>query len=142
MGDCIWLPSQLLANCKGRPRLCCLALDGSRLPGIDDCNAEAFVIVDITRDQGKIVFEGGGRDQAVGRIERPALQVPLAVEKAPPLGDRLGYGQNPFFKPSFEVLGKPILESLPTAGGAKDSQPFANFAQGDDADVERRPAAE
>ena len=49
-----------------------MSVNGSRLPGIDDRDSEAYVIVDIACDNGKIVFERGGRDQTIRRIERAA----------------------------------------------------------------------
>src|SRR5438132_5680986 len=73
------------------------------------------------------MFEGSGKDNAVGHRKCLTLQFGLPRKNPPTIGDRLGYRQETGLKPVPQIALKPLFQTGAALSGGLALNSFAEF---------------
>src|SRR5271166_9994 len=84
---------------------------GSRFPGIVYRRPATGKILYVPSHENKIVFQSGGKNNAVSHGERLASQFGLPRKKAPPVRYRLRNRQETGLKPVPQIALQPLFEA-------------------------------
>src|SRR5271166_4447436 len=104
---------------------------GSRFPGIVYRRPATGKILYVPSHENKIVFQSGGKNNAVSHGERLASQFGLPRKKAPPVRYRLRNRQETGLKPVPQIALQPLFEARTALSGRLAFNTLAEFAPRD-----------
>ena len=109
------------------------------VPWIDERHAEARKIFNIARHiarhERQVVFQRGGGNEPIGRMERQSLKLAFAIENAPAFCYRFAEGKDAVGEPGPQFVFQPASQVGAAVVFRMDRKALTDFADADDAQI-------